>query len=175
MTRRRGAPNDPTATRALRGSDAEVLQDVLDTLPERDLGVLRLYWGLDDGIPKTLDEVSKMQGVTRERIRRIEGKALSKLRHPSRGEALRVWDKDMHPIDVIDVRRKHHRTLTRQQLEAIGVVWCAYCHQRPFNSITGDRRRAYCSDKCRQAAYRERRRQAGASDDHTDQAGELAG
>jgi endogenous inhibitor of DNA gyrase (YacG/DUF329 family) len=64
--------------------------------------------------------------------------------------------------------------LTREQLEAIGVVWCANC-QRPFSSITGGRRRAYCSNKCRQAAYRERQRQAGASDDHTDQPGELTG
>jgi hypothetical protein len=170
MTRRRGAPNDSTATRALWGSDAHILQDVLNTLPERELGVLRLYWGLDDGFPKTLDEVSKARGVTRARIRQIESKALSKLRHPSRGQALRGED-DGIPIDV----RRKHRTLTRQQLEAIGFVWCAYCHQRPFNSITGGRRRAYCSDKCRQAAYRERRRQAGAPDGHTDQAGELAG
>ena len=68
---------------------AEQLAAVLNTLVEREAGIIALRYGLIDGIPKTLDEIGKVYGVTRERIRQIEAKAMGKLRHPSRSEVLR--------------------------------------------------------------------------------------
>ena len=67
------------------------LHDVLDTLTEREAGVVRLRFGLTDGEPKTLDDIGRVYGVTRERIRQIESKTLSKLRHPSRSQKLRDY------------------------------------------------------------------------------------
>lgn len=67
----------------------EQLEDVLDTLTDREENVLRLRFGLDDGRTRTLEEVGRVFGVTRERIRQIEAKALRKLRHPSRSKQLK--------------------------------------------------------------------------------------
>jgi RNA polymerase primary sigma factor len=67
------------------------LQSVLETLSEREAGVVRLRFGLTDGQPRTLDEIGQVYGVTRERIRQIESKTLSKLRHPSRSQVLRDY------------------------------------------------------------------------------------
>ena len=67
----------------------EQLHSVLDTLSEREAGVVSMRFGLTDGQPKTLDEIGKVYGVTRERIRQIESKTMSKLRHPSRSQVLR--------------------------------------------------------------------------------------
>jgi RNA polymerase primary sigma factor len=69
----------------------EQLHDVLDTLSEREAGVVSMRFGLTDGQPKTLDEIGKVYGVTRERIRQIESKTMSKLRHPSRSQVLRDY------------------------------------------------------------------------------------
>ena len=69
----------------------EQLEDVLDTLNEREQKVLKLRFGLDDGRPRTLEEVGKEFDVTRERIRQIEAKALRKLRHPSRSKKLKDY------------------------------------------------------------------------------------
>jgi RNA polymerase primary sigma factor len=79
------APADAAAYRLLR----EQLEDVLETLTPREEKVLRLRFGLDDGKPRTLEEVGQVFGVTRERIRQIEAKALRKLRHPSRSKKLK--------------------------------------------------------------------------------------
>lgn len=79
------APADVAAYELLK----EQLEDVLDTLTEREENVLRLRFGLDDGRTRTLEEVGKVFGVTRERIRQIEAKALRKLRHPSRSKRLK--------------------------------------------------------------------------------------
>jgi RNA polymerase primary sigma factor len=69
----------------------EQLHAVLDTLSEREAGVVSMRFGLTDGQPKTLDEIGKVYGVTRERIRQIESKTMSKLRHPSRSQVLRHY------------------------------------------------------------------------------------
>ena len=69
----------------------EQLHSVLGTLSEREAGVVSMRFGLTDGQPKTLDEIGKVYGVTRERIRQIESKTMSKLRHPSRSNLLRDY------------------------------------------------------------------------------------
>ncbi|MCO7221326.1 RNA polymerase sigma factor [Klenkia sp. PcliD-1-E] len=69
----------------------EQLTSVLQTLSEREAGVVRLRFGLSDGTPRTLDEIGQVYGVTRERIRQIESKTMSKLRHPSRSQVLRDY------------------------------------------------------------------------------------
>ena len=69
----------------------EQLHRVLDTLSEREAGVVSMRFGLGDGQPKTLDEIGKVYGVTRERIRQIESRTMSKLRHPSRSQVLRDY------------------------------------------------------------------------------------
>lgn len=69
----------------------EQLRRVLDTLSEREAGVVSMRFGLGDGQAKTLDEIGKVYGVTRERIRQIESKTMSKLRHPSRSQVLRDY------------------------------------------------------------------------------------
>ncbi|MFO7247401.1 MAG: RNA polymerase sigma factor RpoD [Bacillota bacterium] len=79
------APADAAAYELLK----EQLEEVLSTLTEREENVLRLRFGLDDGRARTLEEVGKVFGVTRERIRQIEAKALRKLRHPSRSKRLK--------------------------------------------------------------------------------------
>ena len=80
-------PYDMTAFSLLR----EKIMDVLDSLTERERRVLTLRFGLDDGRQRTLEEVGREFGVTRERIRQIEAKALRKLRHPSRSKKLRDY------------------------------------------------------------------------------------
>jgi RNA polymerase primary sigma factor len=79
------APADAASFQLLK----EQLEEVLDTLTEREQRVLRLRFGLDDGRARTLEEVGQVFGVTRERIRQIEAKALRKLRHPSRSKKLK--------------------------------------------------------------------------------------
>lgn len=81
------APADAAAFELLK----EQLEEVLHTLTEREEMVLRLRFGLDDGKPRTLEEVGKRFNVTRERIRQIEAKALRKLRHPSRSKRLKDY------------------------------------------------------------------------------------
>jgi RNA polymerase primary sigma factor len=69
----------------------EQLRSVLGALTEREAGVVSMRFGLSDGQPKTLEEIGQVYGVTRERIRQIESKTMSKLRHPSRSRALRDY------------------------------------------------------------------------------------
>jgi len=83
-------PVDYTTRVVLR----EQLDEVLDTLTDREENVLRLRFGLDDGKMRTLEDVGKVFNVTRERIRQIEAKALRKLRHPSRSKPLRDFIED---------------------------------------------------------------------------------
>jgi RNA polymerase primary sigma factor len=86
---------DPEATEAVEAVASALLQEqltqVLRTLSVREAGVIRLRYGLGDGRPRTLDEIGQVYGVTRERIRQIESKTMSKLRHPSRSQGLRDY------------------------------------------------------------------------------------
>jgi RNA polymerase primary sigma factor len=81
------APIDAAARKLL----AAAVEDVLHELSEREQEVVRLRFGLDDGRPRTLEEVGRQFGVTRERIRQIEAKTLAKLRHPHRSDRLRDY------------------------------------------------------------------------------------
>ncbi len=86
---------DSEAVVAVDAVSFTLLQDqltsVLQTLSDREAGVVRLRFGLTDGQPRTLDEIGQVYGVTRERIRQIESKTMSKLRHPSRSQVLRDY------------------------------------------------------------------------------------
>ena len=79
------APADAASRKMLK----EQVDDVLESLSERERAVLEMRFGLDDGRSRTLEEVGREFGVTRERIRQIEAKALRKLRHPSRAKKLK--------------------------------------------------------------------------------------
>lgn len=79
------------ATEVLNTMSKEVLEKMLDTLTVREAEVLRLRFGFYDGMPKTLEEVGKVFGLTRNRIRQIENKAIRKLRHPSRAKFLKDY------------------------------------------------------------------------------------
>lgn len=79
------APSDAVAFSLLQ----EQFKQVLETLSPREAGVIKMRYGLEDGQPKTLDDIGRVYGVTRERIRQIESKTMSKLRHPSRAQTLR--------------------------------------------------------------------------------------
>ena len=79
------APSDAVAFSLLQ----EQFKQVLETLSPREAGVIKMRYGLEDGQPKTLDDIGRVYGVTRERIRQIESKTMSKLRHPSRSQKLR--------------------------------------------------------------------------------------
>ena len=83
--------HDKQLPQAARTALKEQLMEVLDTLSDREKKVLMLRFGLEDGRPRTLEEVGKEFNVTRERIRQIEAKALRKLRHPSRSKKLRDY------------------------------------------------------------------------------------
>ena len=163
---RQARANDPTPRSAMfiEGTEAlQVLRDLIATLSEREAGVMTLRFGVDDGKPKTLDEIGRIYGVTRERIREIERKGLSNLRSALRDSPLAVRD-GAAVVDVADVRRAAPDTSAYETV----LVWCAQCHERRFNPgrgalPTSGRPRKYCSNKCRQAAYRERRRLTGGS------------
>ncbi|MGO3357506.1 MAG: RNA polymerase sigma factor [Bifidobacterium crudilactis] len=79
------APSDAVAFSLLQ----DQFRQVLETLSPREAGVIKMRYGLEDGQPKTLDDIGRVYGVTRERIRQIESKTMSKLRHPSRSQTLR--------------------------------------------------------------------------------------
>lgn len=90
------APHDQVSFGLLQ----EQLEAVLDTLSEREAGVVSMRFGITDGQQKTLDEIGKVYGVTRERIRQIESKTMSKLRHPSRSDVLRDYLEDDVVLDA---------------------------------------------------------------------------
>ena len=168
MSGRRGSPSDPTSSRALVSAGIEadrvrpMIQEMIDRLNPREAGVMAMRWGLADGQPKTLDEVGRAFGVSRERVRQIERRALEELRQEVSDSPLLVMD-DGQVVGFVDVRR------SGDGLSPIGpggdLVWCPQCQQRQFLPETGQfyggRHRKYCSNACRQAAYRARRRANG--------------
>jgi cytochrome c553 len=161
----RSWPSDPTARPALRidGTDViRILRDIVDTLSQSEAGVVTMRLGLNDGEPKTLDEIGKAYGVTRERIKQIEQRAMFKLRQALSDSPLTVTEGGT-VLDIVDVRRAAVDASTPPKT----LVWCANCHERRFDQRsgvpTGGRPRKYCSDKCRQAAYRARQRPTGRS------------
>ena len=157
MSWEHGSHSDPTARFALYLEGTNTLQSVLDSLSEREAGVITLRFGIIDGQRKTLDEIARIYGITRERVRQIESEALAKLRHSSRSDLLAVTDGKARVgfIDAVFARRDQPND---------DLVLCLHCHKRwftPQSEIpTGGRIRKYCSDKCRQAAYRARCRDA---------------
>lgn len=159
MSRIRGSPGDPTSWFTLLTGGTNTLQSVLDTLSEREAGVITLRFGIIDGQPKTLDQIARIYGITPQRVREIESKTMSKLRHPARSEFLAVKDGNEW-VGVIDALFGRHTPSSDD------LVVCSYCHECWFNPhsgvFTGGRSRKYCSDKCRQAAYRARRRKTEA-------------
>ena len=80
----------PMTLKLIKGMQEQLMQ-VLGGLTNREADVIKARYGLTDGQPKTLDEIGKVHGVTRERIRQIESKTMSKLRHPSRSQSLRDY------------------------------------------------------------------------------------
>ena len=92
---------------------------MLHTLSEREAGVIRLRFGLTDGEPRTLDEVGQVYGVTNERIRQIESKAMSKLRHPIRSGKLRdyVIETDEERERIVALREERERELLKAKKE----------------------------------------------------------
>lgn len=157
MSRKRGSPDDPTSRLALGIEGTSMIPVVLDALSPREAGVIAMRFGLADGEPKTLNEIGKVYGVTRERIRQIEMRGRAKLRDPR----LAVMDGDV-VVGTVDAR------LTRADLSRLyptgDIVRCPHCQRRfipQSRGSTGGRTRKYCQDKCRQAAYRARRRAAG--------------
>src|SRR5690606_31513188 len=113
----------------------EQLHSVLDTLSEREAGVVSMRFGLTDGQPKTLDEIGKVYGVTRERIRQIESQTMSKLRHPSRSQVLRDYldlaasphgeyrakqrSEALHSRNAPKARQRHHSPAQEPLLEPL--------------------------------------------------------
>jgi Sigma-70, region 4 len=143
----------------------EQLRNLLKALDEREAGVISMRFGLADGQPKTLDEIGKAYGMTRERIRQIERKTLSKLRHPKRSMLLREYlDFDYGPFQEED-----HGPADPA---ARGLVYCekhgwgegpsspgltCACCICSVKAPEAGRPQEYCSNACKQAAYRRRR------------------
>jgi hypothetical protein len=178
MTRRRASPADPTGDRAYPELALEILLAVLDSLPEREARVIALRFGLLDGQPKTLDEIGRVYGVSRERIRRIESKTMTKLRHRSRSQVLLPLEDYVQMPEHI--RERMMRQIREQFGEPIGsvgqdpLIYCdkhgwtdpdyasrqvCKCCPCPVGPVWQGRPRAYCSDACRQTAYRARQKE----------------
>lgn len=155
MSRKSASSNDPTPRGALFAEGTSALAWVLDTLSERDAAIITLRFGIIDGRPWSLGEIAHLHGISPRQVRRIEAKILRKLRHPSRIDRLVVKD-GQEWLGFIDAR------FGRQSSSRDDSRVCSYCQERWFdlrsNGFTGGRTRQYCSDKCRQAAYRTRRK-----------------
>lgn len=163
--RRRTIPEpDRLANVAISQEFLERLSQVLQALSEREAGVLRLRYGLVDGWPRDWDVIAQVYGVTAEKVRLIESKALQKIRRFDRSFALRPY---------LDHELGHLRSIRDRMSADMGdapdLVWCdQHGWQAPETSkvcahcpcplpARGGRPRRYCSDACRQAAYRQRK------------------
>jgi sigma-70-like protein len=186
VSRRREAFRDNTSRRATAELSLEEtvyeINRVLYTLSEREAGVIRLRFGLSDGIPRTWDEIGQLYGVTRERIRQIEAKTVDKIRNdPYRlkllADVLATFSFE-EPTALPEHVRAHILKLPvgRPQIETRfcerhgglhGILpysaarpcgWCTCLVDGP--TTAGGRPRSYCSDACKQAAYRHRQKPA---------------
>lgn len=165
MSRRRAQPRDfvNAVGSALL---VEQLDSVLKTLTEAEAGVIRLRFGLDGGLPRTWDEIAETHGVTRERIRQIEFKAMDKLRKPARSAALKGYEDGLVP-DVLRHFRGpglghlvqcHRHGGWFARIPPIEPPTCPECPcEAPRHFGRRGRPAKYCSNACRQAAYRRRR------------------
>jgi hypothetical protein len=164
MMRRRFESRIPGEDVVITRMMAEQLDHVLDTLFEREAGVLRMTFGLADGRPRSQSEIATFYGVSTERIRQIQAKTTSKLRHESRSGILRYY-LDGNSFPALDRIRIHN-------LAGRGLVQCPRhgwvdrssericpCCPCPLREPTerGGRRQLYCSGACRQMAHRQRR------------------
>jgi len=158
MSKRRGSPRDPTARIALGTEGIEILHSVLDTLSEREAGIISLRFGLTDGRPKTQKVVGKVYGISTDSVRKLESKVMSKLRHQSRSNVLGVWDGGQL-IDFVSAPTFTGELISNFESQ---LAYCVQCKEVPLmnneNISKGGRKRKYCSDLCRQKAYRNRKR-----------------
>jgi hypothetical protein len=167
MSRRRARSHSPTesaATARFMAQQVDVaLAQILETVSEREAGVIRMLFGVGDGPPRTLADIGRVYGVSQERIRQIQSKTLSKLRHPSRSQIL--WDYTVDDVKLSDAIRRVQNGNVEPAL-----VWCdrhgwsapegshGVCGRCKcpvwFNGV--GRPPKYCSDACRKAASRAR-------------------
>lgn len=162
MTKRTRFRTSAPESRVVALLAQEQINLVLDTLSEREAGVISMRYGLLDEEPKTLHEIALVYGVTRERIAQIERKAMEKLKHASRSAVLDGYlDGDglaavyRHLGSLADrglVRCPRHGWVDKPSAPCLGCP----CSVGGWNQDLG-RPRRYCSDACRQAAYRRRR------------------
>ncbi len=161
MSRRHAASVDPTSRIALGFEGTGLLHAILDTLSEREATMIAMRYGLTDGKPKALNEISRHYGISRERVVQIITRGLAKLRHQSRRAVLGVWEEGTL-VDIVSTgsfTRSHYRTAS--------LTWCAQCNKVPVitpdegEAPKGGRARKYCSNACRQAAYRTRKKHGG--------------
>lgn len=172
MTRRRGSFFDPTSHRGTPPEALDQLLTALSTLSPRDAGLIKLRWGLEDGEPKTLDEIGLTYGVTRARVRQLIDAAIRKLQDPTLLEALRPFTSDdfarvpaatreqklgIHTTEEQLVYcSKHRGWFAPEEARRNSRRTCDNC-QCLVPAQSNGRRRRYCSSACRQEAYRKRR------------------
>jgi hypothetical protein len=175
VSRPRGLLRDPVARAATARDVFEILAASLDTLSERERAVIGMRFGLIDGQPMTLDEIGKVYGVTRERIRQIEAKTMSRLRHPDHLRVLEGLAAEGLPVAVMAFLRgevEGQRPLLRcrrhgyidpdtvplaNRWSSLTVLprFCPVCPcQLPRRSGGTGRPAQYCDASCRQEAYR---------------------
>ena len=160
MSRVRGGGfRDPVGTSVERVAAAEALARAIKALSPREAQILMQRFGLIDGEPKTLDELGLINGVTRERIRQIEEKALKKLSHPDVAAALDGFQDTPRaaPLGGRASSGAFFQQVEALRARAADVQRCPTCDSRVYDFGLG-RPPTYCSNACRQAAYRARRK-----------------
>jgi DNA-binding CsgD family transcriptional regulator len=156
------------------------LNSVLQTLSARSADIIRLRFGLLDEEPRTLAEIGQIYGISRERVRKIEEKAMSALRHPSRSQVLRGYLDSDDEGSLVSAMRHARRTRIPDDLRdgpspvfcsrhgwfhPRGLKKCSFCPcELPYHAGVG-RPNIYCTKACRQAAYRKRHQATTSAND----------
>ena len=158
--RRHGSPSDPTPRKILAFEGREILYSILDTFSERDAGIIALRFGLTDGRPRSFEEIGRIYGMQRDRVQQIEREVIWKIQLvPQRIDALGVWDEGRQ-VDTVSIP-----SYASSLAAAAQIHWCSQCQEVPLiphDEISkGGRPRKYCSARCRQEAYRARKRIKG--------------